>query len=151
MQIPQNRWRAPSAFRAHLKGGNGKAGIRICLSVHCFSARSDRQPYCHTNATSPPCWRTTKLRATIACQYSVGTSCRGDIVLRSRSPRKCRYPLFAYPLFKRAQSLHKKTLVTRLVFAHTQTLSSDNVSELYSMSSEIAQIIGRQRAQSNHV
>ena len=41
--------------------------------------------------------------ATIACQYTVGTSRRGDIVLRSRSPRKCHYPLFAYPLFKCAQ------------------------------------------------
>ena len=41
--------------------------------------------------------------ATTACQYTVGTSRRGDIVLRSRLPRKCRYPLFAYPLFKRAQ------------------------------------------------
>ena len=41
--------------------------------------------------------------ATIACQYIVGTSRRGDIVLLSRSPRKCRYPLFAYPLFKRGQ------------------------------------------------
>ena len=46
--------------------------------------------------------RTTKLCATITCQYIVGTSRRSDIVLRSRSPRKYRYPLFAYPLFKRA-------------------------------------------------
>ena len=37
-----------------------------------------------------------------ACQYTVGTSRRGDIMLRPRSPRKCQYPLFAYPLFKRA-------------------------------------------------
>ena len=35
--------------------GNGKGDIRICLPVHCLSARSDRQPYCHTNATSSPC------------------------------------------------------------------------------------------------
>ena len=34
------------------KGGNGKGGIRSCLPVHCLSAPSDRQPYCHTNATS---------------------------------------------------------------------------------------------------
>ena len=40
--------------RAHLKGGNGKGSIRICLPVHCLSARSDRQPYRHTNATSSP-------------------------------------------------------------------------------------------------
>ena len=40
-----------------------------------------------------------------ACQYSVGTSRRIDIVLRSRSPRKCRYSLFAYPLFKCAPKL----------------------------------------------
>ena len=45
----------------------------------------------------------TKLCATIACQYTVDTSRHGDIVLRSRSPHKCHYPLFAYPLFKRAQ------------------------------------------------
>ena len=43
--------------------------------------------------------------ATIACQYTVGTSRRGDIALRSRSPRKCHYALFAYPLFKRAQQV----------------------------------------------
>ena len=42
------------------------------------------------------------MRGTIACQYTVGTSRRGDIVLRPRSPRKWHYPLFAYPLFKRA-------------------------------------------------
>ena len=47
----------------------------------------------------------TKLCATIACQYTVSTSRRGDIVLRSRSPRQCHYPLFAYPLFKRAQNM----------------------------------------------
>ena len=47
--------------------------------------------------------RTTKLCASIACQCTVGTSRRDDIILRSRSPRKCHYPLFAYPLFKRAQ------------------------------------------------
>ena len=41
-----------------------------------------------------------KLCATI--QYIVGTSRRGDIVLRSRSPRKCHYPLFVYPLLKRS-------------------------------------------------
>ena len=82
-------WQHPNSgwVRAHLRGGNGKGGIRICLPVHCLSAPSDRQPYCHRNATSSPCWRTTKLRATIACQYSVGTSRHGDIVLRSRSSR----------------------------------------------------------------
>ena len=89
------------------KRGNGKGGIRICLPVHCLSARSDRQPYCHTNATSSPCWRKTKLRATIACQHAVGTSRCGNIVLRPRSPRKCHYPLFAYPLFKRALHVHR--------------------------------------------
>ena len=31
-----------------------KGGIRTGLPVHCLSARPDRQPYCHTNATSPP-------------------------------------------------------------------------------------------------
>ena len=45
------------------------------------------------------------MRATIACQCTVGTSRRGDIVLPSRSPRKCHYPLFAYPLFKRPQRM----------------------------------------------
>ena len=101
---PSRTKKQPKEYvRAHLKGVNRKGGLRICLPVHCLSAWSDRQPYCHTNATSSPCWRTTKLRTTIACQYTVGTSSRGDIVLRSRSPRKCHYPLFAYPLFERAQ------------------------------------------------
>ena len=50
--------------RAHIwRGGNGKGGIRICLPVHRLFARSDRQPYGHTDATSSPCWRTTKLCA----------------------------------------------------------------------------------------
>ena len=48
-----------------------------------LSARSDRQPYCHTNGTSSPCWRTIKSRVTIACPYIVGTTRRGNIVLRS--------------------------------------------------------------------
>ena len=66
--------------------------------------------------------KTTKLSATISCQYFVGTSRRGNIVLWSRSPRKCRYPLFAYPLFayplfKRAQfkiSVRDRSFQTRL-------------------------------------
>ena len=41
-------------YGAHLKGGNRKGGIRICLPAHCLSARSDRQPYCHTNTASSP-------------------------------------------------------------------------------------------------
>ena len=36
--------------------------------------------------------------------YIVGTSCRGDILLSPRSPRKCRYLLFAYTLFKSGES-----------------------------------------------
>ena len=36
-------------------GHMSKGGIRICLPVHCLSARPDRHPYSHTNATSPPC------------------------------------------------------------------------------------------------
>ena len=43
--------------------------------------------------------RAIKLRATIVCQYRVGACSRCDIVLSSQSPRKCRYPLFVYPLF----------------------------------------------------
>ena len=74
-----------SQFRHIQKEGKGKGGICICLPVHCLSVRPDRQPYCHTNATSPPCWKTT------ACQCTVGTSLRGDIVLWSRLPLKCRY------------------------------------------------------------
>ena len=64
-------------------------GTRICLPVHCLSAWSDRQPYCHTNATfllvegRPNCARQSP------CQYTVGTSRRYDIVLRSRSPLLC--------------------------------------------------------------
>ena len=71
----------------------GKNGVRNCLPVACLSVLSDRQPYCHTNATSIPCWRTTKFCAAIACQYIVGASRRGDIVLWCRSPRKCRQSL----------------------------------------------------------
>ena len=33
------------------RGVAEEGGIRICLPVHCLSARPDRQPYCHTNAT----------------------------------------------------------------------------------------------------
>ena len=66
-----------------LRGGNGKGGIRIRLPVHCLSARSDRQPYCRTNATSSPwfqddlsvrdnclpvhCWHLASRRATSYC------------------------------------------------------------------------------------
>ena len=44
-----------------------------------------------------PFRRTTRSRATIACQYSVGACGRCDTVLSSRSLRKCRYPPSAYP------------------------------------------------------
>ena len=36
-----------TCFRASLKGGNGKRGIRIRLPVQCLSARLDQQPHCH--------------------------------------------------------------------------------------------------------
>ena len=56
----------------------------------------------------------TNLCATIACQYTVGTSRRSEIVLRSQSPRKNHYALFVYPLFKRAQwSTHIGVLAVR--------------------------------------
>ena len=52
-----------------------KGCIRICLPVHCPSAPSHRQPYCHTNVTSPPCWRTTELRATNVVTPCLLTPC----------------------------------------------------------------------------
>ena len=58
---------------------------------------------------------------------TVGTSRRGDMVLRSRSPRKCHYPLFAYPLFKRALYLHSrenKKMFPRRYIPHKYLLSS---------------------------
>ena len=58
----------------------------------------------------------TKLCATIACQYTVGTCGCCDIVLSSRSPQifvKCRYPLFANPLFKPAQFSGEVTTSTQ--------------------------------------
>ena len=46
-----------SAFfylREHSKRGVTERGsIRICLPVHCLAARSDRQPYCHTQMRHP--------------------------------------------------------------------------------------------------
>ena len=55
---------------------------------HCLFALPVQQPYCHTNVTSPLCWRMTP---TIACQYSVGACGRWDILLSCQSPCKCRY------------------------------------------------------------
>ena len=55
--------------------------------------------------------------AIIACQYTVGTSRRGDIVLQSWSPRKCSYRLFAYPLFKRAQFSTSSTVSKKRTFS----------------------------------
>ena len=77
--------------RAGLKGGHRKGSIRICL-------------HCHTNATSPPCWRTTNFRTTLACQYTVGACSHWDITLSSRSPCEYPYPHLLTPLFKRPQS-----------------------------------------------
>ena len=82
------------------RGGFAFACQYMCLST--LPAVPDRQWYCHCmqHPLHPiPCRRTTKLHATIACQYSVGALRRGGIVLSSRLPRTCRYHLFAYPLF----------------------------------------------------
>ena len=35
--------------------------------------------------------------------HTVGARSRFDIMLPARSPRKCRYPLFAFPLFEPAR------------------------------------------------
>ena len=65
------------------KGSSRKGGIRIGLAVHCLSAWSGP-----ATVLSHKCdilslflLRTTKLCATIACQYIVSTSRSGDIVL----------------------------------------------------------------------
>ena len=78
----------------------------ICLPVHCLSAPPDRQPYCHTNAAFPLLVRARPncARQSLASTVSVLAVWR-DIVPSSRSPRKCRYPLSAYPLFKPAHRL----------------------------------------------
>ena len=80
--------------RAHSKlwkGSNRTGGIRILLA----STLSFR-------TVGPATILSHKLCAATACQYIVGSSRGGNIVVWSRSPRKCRYLLFAYPLFKHA-------------------------------------------------
>ena len=83
--------------------------------------------------------------ATIACQYTVGTSRRGDIVLRSRSPRKCHYPLFAYPLFKCALKRGQLKGATSKNVKNRQ-----KVSELFSTLFDIFRV-GQKRQQSQQV
>ena len=51
-KVPQK----PPLTISNWKVVSGKGDIRICLPVHCLSVRPDRQPYCHTNATSLPCF-----------------------------------------------------------------------------------------------
>ena len=69
----------------------------FALPVHgCLSAWSDRQPYCHTNAMSCPCWGTTKFCATMASQDLVGASGRCDIAMQISLPPVC-LPLLNRP------------------------------------------------------
>ena len=96
------------SFQTGLKGGNGKGVVASACLYIVSPFPPNRHLYCHISAVwwhPCPCYSITKLRATIACWYTVGACCHCDIVLSSRSPRKCRYPLFAYPLLKPAQSL----------------------------------------------
>ena len=85
-------------FFGRLKGGNGKGGIRIYLPVHCLSARSDRQPDSHKCDILALLKDDQIVRDNCLPVHCRHVACRGDIVLWSRSPRKCRYPLFAYLL-----------------------------------------------------
>ena len=94
-------------IRAHLKRGVTERGVFAFACQYIVSLRRRTGNRTVTQMRHPLLVEsTTKLCATIACQYTVGTSRHGDIVLRSRSPRKCHYPPFAYPLFKRAQTYH---------------------------------------------
>ena len=88
--------------RVGFKGGNGKGGICIWLPVHCLSMWTGNGTVAHMRHPLLVEERP-KLCATIARQYTVGAWGRCDIVLSSQSPRKCRFPLFAYPLFKLAK------------------------------------------------
>ena len=68
-----------------------------CQYIASLCGRTDNRTI--TQMRHPhPCRRTTKVRATISCQYSVGTYPHSDIVLASPSPRKCRYPPLGHRL-----------------------------------------------------
>ena len=94
--------------QAHEKGGCRKGGIRICLPVHCLSARSDRQPYCHTNATYPPCLKDDQ----IVRDNCLPVHCRHLASRRHRTvipvATQMLLPPVCYPLFKRSQLKHLK-------------------------------------------
>ena len=56
------------------RGITERGGVRICLPVHCLSVRPDRQPCCHTNSTSPPCFRERKFQKHININKFAGLS-----------------------------------------------------------------------------
>ena len=94
--------KAISRPQAVLKGSNRK-GVFVLVFQHIVSPPGQTTALSHKCDIFSLLERTTKLCATIACQYTVGTSRHGNIVLSSRSPRTCHYPLFAYPLFNHAR------------------------------------------------
>ena len=93
------------------RGGFGKGGIRICLSVHCLSAPQDRATV-PSHKYNIPLLDKTKVRATIACQYIAASSyCHPGCHAKSR------YPLFVTPCSNLPDNWHtpcfcKKSLVS---------------------------------------
>ena len=89
-----------------LKGldGQAKKGVteRKVFAFACQYIVSRRRRSGNRTLTQfqHPLLVTSNLRARITCQYIVGACGHCSIVLSSRSPRKCGYPLFAYPLRK---------------------------------------------------
>ena len=64
-RFPHTALSCTSLSLGHIQKADNGNGICICLPVHCLSALSDRQPYCHIIATSSPCCRATKSQGQI--------------------------------------------------------------------------------------
>ena len=109
------------AFSAPIKKVRlSERGVFAIACQYIVSARSDRQPYCHRNVTSSPCWRTTKLCSTIACRYSALSAPR--VAATSYCHPGCFAILFAYPLFKPVRNYPMSRICKSNVPVHVPSL-----------------------------
>ena len=93
------------ALIGRYKKGVTERGVFACACQYIVSPSPRAGNHMVTKLLhSFPCLSMTKLRATIACQYSVGACSLCDIVLPSRSPHTCRCPRFVTPVETSATS-----------------------------------------------
>ena len=126
-KIPEGNYLPMLSSGTFKRGVTERGGIRLCLPVHCLSARSDRQPYFHTNATSSSLLKDNQIvrdnRLPVHCRHLAPRRHHTVIPVATQMS----LPPVCSPLFKCAQNqngYHPKHIL-RIIFLRINVSVSD--------------------------